>query len=160
MSEITWASLVPLASASISFVGLLLVFVQLRRGSKQREAQSLVQILDINRQLLTLGFSHPDLFKVLHDEPGVDAQREEHYMQLWFNQLSLAHFFLKQAALDPEFKECLLADFGYILEGANFRRHWKERRIYYPASFQKVIDDLVKEKELPIARAALEPSED
>jgi hypothetical protein len=151
---------VSLFAVGISFAGLMLVLVQLRRGTIQREAQSLVQILDINRQLMTLGFSHPDLFKVLDDKTGADPLREERYLQLWLNQMWLIHTFLWRSALKTEFKACLLRDFGYFAENRNFQRHWRLRREFYPASFVKLLDAIMKEKELSVLQTAPEYSGD
>ena len=63
-----FASFVPLLSPTIAFAGFMLVILQLRRGTKQRELDSLVKLCDINRQLITLGFSQPELFSILADD--------------------------------------------------------------------------------------------
>ena len=63
---------VSLFSAAISFAGLLLVVLQLRDSNRQKEAESLVELYDINRQLLSLGFSHPQLFTILEDAKNAD----------------------------------------------------------------------------------------
>ena len=47
---------VSLFSASISFIGLLFVAVQIRDSTRQRKSDSLVKILDTNRELIVLGF--------------------------------------------------------------------------------------------------------
>lgn len=156
MPEISWISWIPLISATISFVGLLAVFVQLRRGTKQRESQSLVQILDINRQLLTLGFSNPDLIRVLHDATDVDPMREEHYLQLWFNQMWLIHLFLGQSTFNKEIKEPLLCAMEEMTTLANFRRLWQRKRMFYSASFREFVDAFIEKKELSVERTAPE----
>jgi hypothetical protein len=74
-------------SALLSFVGLILVVIQFRRATTQREAESLVKLADINRELLSLGFDHPQLFPILEDSPKVDPVLERRYLQLWLNQL-------------------------------------------------------------------------
>ncbi len=65
-------SYVSLFSAGISFVGLMLVLLQLRHNARQRSLDSLLKVYDINRQLLTLGFSHPKLFSILADAEDAD----------------------------------------------------------------------------------------
>lgn len=139
----------PYFTALISAVGLLAVFVQLRRGTKQREAQSLVQVFDINRQLITLGFSQPDLFDVLDDATGVDPAREEHYLQLWLNQMWVIHFFLEQSFFPRGVREASFAALEDLAAMGNFRRFWARKRKFYPASFRKMVDDFTKEKEPP-----------
>ena len=64
---------VAMFSAAVSFLGLLLVVLQLREGTEQRKLESQIHIYDINRKLISLGFSHPELFDVLKDGKGIDA---------------------------------------------------------------------------------------
>ncbi len=140
MSLDHWVSLV---SAGISFVGLLLVVWQLRDGSHRREAESLVEIFDINRELLSLGFSHPELLEVL-DGKSADPVRERRYLQLWLNQLSLIHAYLRRSVFDEELETWLERDVADFMMLPNVRRHWEAHGAYYPESFREMVDRILE----------------
>jgi hypothetical protein len=134
-----------LISACISFAGLLLVVLQLRESTRQRSLEALYQIYDVNRELLTLGFCHPELFQVLSDEPSVDPQWERRYLQLWLNQLSLIYSHLEKGSFDTEFLESLKRDIRYMMTLRNMQRHWSRFREFYPASFQRLVERMLQE---------------
>jgi hypothetical protein len=138
-------------SAVISFVGLLLVALQLRDATKQRESDSLVKVYDINRQLLNLGFSHPSLFEILEDKKHANPLWERRYLQLWLNQLSLSHSFLKRSMLEPEFKESFDRNLADFMTLENMQKHWQQFGRFYPTSFQKYVDEMLEKTEPPKA---------
>lgn len=136
---------VSLSSALIALVGLVLVAWQLRDGNKQQELASLVEIYDINRELISLGFSHPQLFAILRDTKDADLIWERRYLQLWLNQLSLIHSYLKRSVYDAELKECLERSVADFMSMENMRNHWEKFRQFYPVSFQRMVDNCIKE---------------
>jgi hypothetical protein len=140
---------VALFSTVISFVGLVFVAVQLRDANRQRESDSLVKIYDINRELLSLGFSHPQLFAILNDADNADPVWERRYLQLWLNQLSLIHTYLKRSTIRGELKDSLEQNVGDFMTMNNMRRQWHERGKAYPASFQKLVNDMIEKHEPP-----------
>jgi hypothetical protein len=137
---------ISLFSVAISFAGLMLVVRQLRDNTKQQESASLVEINDLNQRLISLGFSHPQLFAILHDAKDADPLWEQHYLQLWLNQMLLIHTYLRRSALEAELKEGLLGDFAHLAGHENFQRHWRKCASVYPKSFQTLIDSLIDEK--------------
>lgn len=139
MSLDHWVSII---SAAIAFAGLMLVTVQLRDGTKKRNLDSLYQVYDVNRQLLSLGFSHPQLFNILADAKNVDPEWERRYLQLWLNQLSLVHSHLKHGGFDAEFADGLEKAIAEFMTLNNMQRHWHENRAFYPASFQSLVDSI------------------
>ena len=151
MSLDHWVSLF---SAAISFVGLLFVAVQIRDSTRQRESDSLVKIYDINRELLSLGFSHPQLFAILNDSDHADPIWERRYLQMWLNQLSLIHTYVKRAAIRGELKDSLEQNVRDFMTMKNMRRQWHERGTAYPASFQKLVNDMIAKHEPPLPAAA------
>jgi hypothetical protein len=136
VSRYQWMGLI------LGFCGLLLVVWQLRDGQRQRESSSLVEIYDINRELLTLGFSHPQLFDVL-DGKSADPVWERRYLQLWLNQLSLIHTYLQRSVFEPELEEWLEREVADFMTLPNVQRHWQQHRPFYPASFQRMVDDML-----------------
>ena len=140
-------------SAAIAFVGLLLVAIQMRSATRQREAESLVNLTDINRELLSLGFSHPQLFPILEDADDTDPVWERRYLQLWLNQLSLIHQYLKYSVTDNELRESLKRSLADFMTLRNMRRHWQCDRATYPDSFQKLVDGIIEKGEPPVKAA-------
>lgn len=138
-----WANII---SSLISFAGLVFVGVQLMRDAKNREIQSVIEIYDINRDLITLGFSQPELFKVLKGADIQDAELQQRYLQLWINQMAPINVFLKQAAIKGELKESLLTDQAEFFELPNVKKHWGSFGKFYPKSFQKTVADLTKKE--------------
>jgi hypothetical protein len=143
-----------LFSTVISFVGLLFVAIQIRDSTRQRESDSLVKIYDINRELLSLGFSHPQLFAILNDASHADPVWERRYLQMWLNQLSLIHTYVKRAAIRGELKDSLEQNVQDFMTMKNMRRQWRERGMAYPASFQKLVNDMIAKHEPPPPAAA------
>jgi hypothetical protein len=134
-------------SASISFAGLLLVVLQLRDNNRQRQSESLVEILDINRELLSLGFSHPQLFAILEDAKNADPVWERRYLQLWLNNFSLVHSYLTHSMLEGELRENLERDVADFMTMENIRKHWQRYGKFYPTSFRKYVDEILKKHE-------------
>lgn len=140
---------VSLFSAFISFAGLVFVALQLRGGNKQQELSSLVEIYDTNRELLSLGFSHPKLFEILADAEKADPVLERRYLQLWLNQFALIHAYMKESVFKRELKDSLLRDVSEFFTMENMQRHWRHHGSFYPVSFQEFVADVLKKNEPP-----------
>ena len=136
---------VAMFSAAISFLGLLLVAIQLRGSNRQSKLDSQIRLYDINRKLISLGFSHPQLFEILTDAQGIDPTLERRYLQLWLNQLSLVHSFEGSGVLQEEYQKSLYAELREMLAMCNVRRQWQKFGKSYPASFQKSVNDILGE---------------
>lgn len=146
----TLDQIISLGSALISFVGLLFVALQLREGNKQQQLSSLVEIYDINRELITLGFSHPQLFAVLQDTKNVDPTWERRYLQLWFNHLALIHSYLLNSVFDAELGASLRLELSSFVKMENARRHWQQYQSYFPRSFQELVNESIGPLEAPV----------
>lgn len=129
----------------LTFAGLLFVAWQMRDANKQSKLESQIQLQGINRELIAMGFSKPELFEVMQGTKKVDATLERRYLQLWLNQLSLFHSLKVEGALQKDYEESCERDLRDMLELPNMRRHWKNYGKYYPASFQKSVNDILHE---------------
>lgn len=132
----------PAVAFVLSFISISLVLVQLNDQMKQRKIDADIRISDINRQLITLGFSHPELFKVLHGEPA-DPVVERRYLQLWFNQFDLIYTYKVRGLFSNEVRESLEHDIRDFLKTENVQGHWRQFHQYYPASFQHFVNSLL-----------------
>jgi hypothetical protein len=123
----------------------LLVVIQLRDSTRQQQSQSLVEIYGMNRELITLGFSHPELFAFLADDKHSNPVLQRRYLQLWLNHFSLVNAYLNQSLVKGELKESLVRDLSDALALKNMRHHWAEYGKFYPASFQELVNGILNE---------------
>lgn len=142
MTKDQWISLF---GALISLAGFLVVVLQMQEGLKQRRLEVLYQIYDVNRQLLMMAYSDPEIFKILNDKDGVDPDKEKHYLQMWLNQLSMIHSHLQSGGFDEEFSESLRTEIIDWMSCRNMQRHWDRFAYVYPPSFQKLANDILEE---------------
>ena len=131
-------------SLILSFVSISLVLIQLYDNIAQRRIDASIRISDINRQLVSLGFSHPALFAVLHGEPS-DPTVERRYLQLWFNQFLMVYTYQDRGLFKTEHRESLGRDIADFLKLQNVQLHWRAFRQFYPASFQDFVNSLLPE---------------
>jgi hypothetical protein len=143
-----WFSL--LQTVSI-VTGIAVVAIQQRQGRRQRESDSLVKLYDINRELACFAIAHPPLLKVLEDENIPNHLAQKRYLQMWLNQLSLSHSFLKNSVVQPELQEELRRNLADFMTMENMRGHWQCYGSFYPTSFQKYVNDILLKLEPPVA---------
>ena len=145
---------VSIFSAIISFIGLIFVGIQLRDGTRQQRSQSLVEIYGMNRELIALGFTHPQLFDVLEDKKHADPVLERRFLQLWFAYFSLVNGYVNQSIVKGDLKESLVRDLTDFLTLHNARQHWESYGNFYPDSFQALVSNILKKDEPPKGKAA------
>jgi hypothetical protein len=138
------SAVIALFAAVISFASVRLFVRQLREGDKDRKLGSQIRLYDINREILSLGFDHPELFGMLTAKPD-ENPKERRYLQLWLNQLALVHSMKLQGAFEPDVQESFETDFRDVMAMPNMQRHWHEFRKYYPASFQEYVNHTLHE---------------
>ena len=127
----------------ISLLGFLVVIFQLRDANRQTKLESQVRLYDINRELIAMGFSKPELFQILKDTKTAEPLVERRYLQLWMNQLCLVHSFARSGTFTKEDQESFETDLRDMMAMKNMRRHWKEFEKYYPASFRRYVNHLL-----------------
>jgi hypothetical protein len=143
--EISLENLLTFAGLILTFAGLVFVGLQMRESNRQLKEQSHTRYYDINRELISLGFSHPALFEVLKDAPKVDATLERRYLQLWLNHLCLLDSLNRSGRLDKDLADSFMAEFRDMMLMANMRRQWERSGEFYPASFQKSVNEILSE---------------
>jgi len=129
----------------IAFAGLLFIGYQMRDGNKQQKMGSHIRLYAINRELIALGFSNPELFEILTDGKEINSTLARRYLQLWLNQLCLVDAFRRSGAFEKEVAESFETDLRDMLLLRNMRRHWNEFGKYYPASFQETVNAILHE---------------
>jgi len=127
------------------FVSVLIVAWQMRDATKQSKLESQIRLYDINRDLISLGFSKPELFEILKDEKGIDATLQRRYLQVWLNQLCLVDAFKRNGEFTKDVEESFETDIRDMMLLENMRHHWQAYGKYYPASFQESVNDILRE---------------
>ena len=127
------------------FVSVLIVAWQMWEATKQSKLESQIQLYDINRDLISLGFSKPELFDILKDGKGVDPTLQRRYLQVWLNQLCLVDTFKRNGAFTKDVGESFDTDLRDMMLLENMRHHWQTYGKYYPASFQESVNDILHE---------------
>ena len=127
-------------STLISFASILLVVLQLRGHLRQRKVESLIHVYDITRELISLGFDHPELFDILADNGDADPVRERRYLQLWLNQSALIFMIHRHGLFERELEASLSRELREFMGQENMRVHWRRQRLYYPKSFRRFVD--------------------
>jgi hypothetical protein len=129
----------------LTFVGLLFVAWQMRDATRQRKLETQIRLYDINRELISMGFEKPELFEVLNDAKKVNPTIERRYLQLWLNLLALIFTFHEAGGFKADYRECCEQDLRDTITMPNMRRHWLRYGKYYPASFRKSVDEILRE---------------
>ncbi len=79
----------------------------------------------------------------MRDTKDADLIWERRYLQMWLNQLSLIHSYLRRSVCDAELKECLERSIADFMMMENMQGHWEKYGQFYPTSFQKMVNDCV-----------------
>ena len=140
------SEIIAVTSTAVSLASLLIVFWELRAGRKQKKATALIQVYDINRQLMSMGFDKPALFAAI----GSDTREDEiqrRYLQLWLNQIALIVELRNQRLFSSAQWESLETDIAYFVENPRFRRDWPKFRRFYPRHFQAFLDAKIADVE-------------
>lgn len=115
--------------------------VHLRLNLKQSRANALIQIYANNRDLLSMGFDHPQLLKVLSNGQEEDFSRR--YLQMWVNHMSLLFQLQKQGSLTREQWQAFELDIRDLMQIPAMETHWQPRGEFYPADFRNFIDGVL-----------------
>lgn len=129
----------------ITFLGFVVVTIQLRDSGRQTRLESQVRVQDSTRELVSLGFANPQLFEVLKGSKQVDHAVGDRYLQLWLNHFSMIHSFLQSGVFEKDVQKSFEADVRDIMRKPNMRRHWRAVQCFYPASFQTSVDEILRE---------------
>lgn len=127
----------------IALISALFVFFQLRVGKKQVSLEHFSKIIAVNRELLTLGFQDPELFRVIDGKKIEDEVKLRKYLQLWVNQTDLIFKAKKAKVLDKETIKALDSDVAELFALQEMRKHWNEVGQYYSKDMQAYINRLI-----------------
>ncbi len=128
---------------TITFCTVLFLYVQVRLFSRQLKLESLIRLKENNREILALGFDHPELFNVLNGK-DVEPEMEKRYLQLWLNQMDIVWHAQHTGLLFRQDAEALRKDTADFFMLPSMQKHWILVRGYYPSGFQVYIDGIIR----------------
>ena len=156
-TDIKIETVISYSALAVSFISVLLVSIQVKYLRRQLEFDSRLKLTEINRQILTLGFSDPDLFKILNGVP-VDQEKEKRYCQLWVNQMDISWHAQKVGMYDKDFFSGLERDIADTFQLDTMLRHWKIARMYYSEGFRQYIDRIIEKNNVEAQSKTLRTS--
>ncbi|MFT6238007.1 MAG: hypothetical protein ACJAQT_000076 [Akkermansiaceae bacterium] len=129
-------------ATTMSLVSLAVVFWELRQGRKQNRTGALIQIYDINRQLLGMGFDRPEFFCAIGGTSG-EGETVRRYLQLWLNQIALIVHLNDQGLLTRSQWHSLEVDIECLFETSELKNLWSDFRPFYPEPLRSFLDGKV-----------------
>jgi len=120
------------------------VAVQVRAYLRQLRFDALSRILEVNRQLLLVGFEHPELLTVLEGQTIADFRMQKRYFQMWLNQVHLMWLAHKENLIDETYWDGHSRDFISLANLENFKTHWEGAKTYYEGEFRVFVDSLIQ----------------
>jgi hypothetical protein len=88
--------------------------------------------------------ARPNLFRILEDAEDINPTLERRYLQLWLNQLALIQSFRESDGFRNDVEASFNVDRDMVTM-SNMRRQWQRFGKYYPASFQRTVNDILDE---------------
>ncbi len=133
-------------------VSLFLMFLTARQVSllsRQLRLDSQIKISDANRQIISLGFDKPELWKIVDDSREIldakKAEQRKRYLQLWFNHIQIVWKANDLGLFDQDEWRASRADIADFLTIRALRTHWSEVKRFYSKPFQKFIDSIIRD---------------
>lgn len=131
----TTAMLISIAAASFAFF-------QLRTQRRQVLLDNYARLIEINRELIAMGFDDLSLFSILEGVEG-DEVKKNRYLQLWFNQIDLIFAAHRHGALDHDGWQSLKSDIEDFFSVSLVQQRWKMVSKYYRADLRKFVDEIM-----------------
>ena len=136
---------------TVSLFVMFLVARQVSLLNRQLRLDSLIKISEGNREIISIGFEKPELWKVLYDSSEIhdskSAEERKRYLQLWFNHIHIIWKAHDLKLLDRHEWNACQADIADFLRIRSLRTHWSEVRNCYPEPFQIFLDSQIKKEE-------------
>ncbi len=129
---------------AIALASALFARSQVRLYSRQLKLGVIVEMIAMNRALVSLGFSDPDLFDALDGQRIASPARARRYMQLWLNQAAFMYQALRMETLDDTFWPAVQKDIELLVSNPNMQEHWRAVCQYYDPAFRSVVEEAIR----------------
>jgi hypothetical protein len=129
-----------------ALAGIGLTLVQLHFFRRQLQLEALIQIMDSNREIVSLGFEHPHVWRALSAEDGVvlaeEALARRRYLQLWTNHMQVIWAAWRLGLVSGSEWQAYRLDLAEFLRSPVLQAHWANVARYYPREFQRLVNRL------------------
>lgn len=129
----------------ISLGSLCYVKIQVDAFIRQQKIDVHSRIIEINRNLMGMGFEHPDLLKVVDGQRIENPLRQKKFIQLWINQFELMWRARKARMIDDAYWDALQQDIMFFYKLDFVAEHWKTAKHYYAIDYAGFIDQIIAE---------------
>lgn len=137
-----WTIIIAAGTAGVILLSAGFVLWQARLLRQQIRFQVLVEIKNINRELLMLGFDDPSLFRIISGKAR-DSEKARRYLQLWINQVDLIYHAKRNGLLSKEFVQALEVDIRSFFATKGVEDFWGEVSRYYAPGLREYVDQLL-----------------
>lgn len=148
MQNIRFEYTISLLALAVSLSTLWYLIVQVRAYTKQLKLDSLIKISEINREILSLGFSDSELFDILENDATENTKKAKRYYQLWLNQIDIIWHAQKYDLFDADDNESIRTDIADLFMLGGMRSHWDSVSKYYSKGLCKYIDGILSDSAL------------
>ena len=129
-----------------ALAGIGLTLAQLHFFRRQLQLEALIQIMDSNREIVSLGFDHPAVWHALSAEDGVvlaeEALARRRYLQLWTNHMQVIWAAWRLGLVSGSEWQAYRLDLAEFLRSPVLQAHWASVARYYPREFQRLVNRL------------------
>lgn len=129
-----------------ALAGIGLTLVQLHFFRRQLKLEALIQIMDSNREIVSLGFEHPAVWRALEAEDGTvlaeEALARRRYLQLWTNHMQVIWAAWRLGLVSGSEWQAYRLDLAEFLRSPVLQAHWASVARYYPREFQRLVGRL------------------
>ncbi len=128
----------------IAFSSFSVAYVQMKLFNRQIRLDCLIRITAVNREILSLGFNDPELFRVLNGD-RIDSEKEKRYLQLWLNQIENIWQAQQSQLFQRDHFRALRRDIADMFQLKSMQEHWRKTSQYYSVGFCLFIDQIIRD---------------
>jgi hypothetical protein len=138
---------ISLLALAISLISVVYVYVQVKAQARQQQMDFHVRLIEINRELLRMGFDHPELLTLLRGEEIADKDKQTRFIQMWINQSLIMWLGKEQGTIGDDAWYSLRRDIATFINRPPMKIHWQQVAPYYIPAFANFMNGLVRAQE-------------
>lgn len=135
---------VSLVALAASVISVLYVYVQVKTHKRQQQMDFHIRLIEINRELLNMGFEHPELLTLLRGEEIGDKDKQTRFIQMWVNQSLIMWMGKEHGIIGDDAWYSLRKDIATFVNRPPMKAHWQEVAPYYIPAFANFMNGLVQ----------------
>ena len=137
---------ISLLAFGLSLISVLYVYVQVKAQRRQQQMDFHVRLVEINRELLNMGFAYPELLAVLRGEEIDDKDKQTRFIQMWINQSLVMWLGKEHGIIGEDVWYSLRRDIATFVNRPPMKAHWLQFAPYYIPGFANFMNGLVQQQ--------------